>query len=74
MDKLFENKTFFENMKRIVEVSQERGCWKPNEMTAIGEVWSDLEKILKYIQENIPKEDKLEETLEEDKLNQSDIE
>ena len=73
MDKLFENKTFFENMKRVVEVSQERGCWKPNEMTAIGEVWSDLEKILKYIQENIPKEDKLEETLE-DKLNQSDIE
>ena len=74
MNKLFENKTFFENMKRVVEVSQERGCWKPNEMTAIGEVWSDLEKILKYIQENIPEEDKLEETLEEDKLNQSDIE
>ena len=60
-------------MKRIVEVSQERGCWKPNEMTAIGEVWSDLEKILKYIQENTPKEETLEEE-EEDKLNQSDIE
>ena len=69
MDKLFENKTFFENMKRVVEVSQERGCWKPNEMTAIGGVWSDLEKILKYIQENTPKEE-----TEEDKLNQSDIE
>tara|TARA_B110000495_G_C22636854_1_gene378408 strand:+ start:219 stop:428 length:210 start_codon:yes stop_codon:yes gene_type:complete len=52
MDKLFENKTFFENMKRVVEVSQDRGCWKPNEMTAVGEVWSDLEKILKYIKEN----------------------
>ena len=74
MDKLFENKIFFENMKRVVEVSQERGCWKPNEMTAIGEVWSDLEKILKYIQENTPKEETKEETLEEDKLNQSDIE
>ena len=69
MDKLFENKTFFENMKRVVEVSQERGCWKPNEMTAIGGVWSDLEKILKYIQENTHKEE-----TEEDKLNQSDIE
>ena len=52
MDKLFENKTFFENIKKIVEVSQKRGCWKPVEMTAIGEIWGDLDKILKYIEKN----------------------
>ena len=72
MDKLFENKTFFENMKKVVEVSQERGCWKPNEMTAIGEVWADLEKILNYIQENTPTEET--EEIKEDKVIGDDIE
>ena len=52
MDKLFENKTFFSNIKKILETSQERGCWKPAEMTSIGQVWEDLEKITKYIEAN----------------------
>jgi len=74
MDKLFENKTFFENMKKIVEVSQERGCWKPNELTSIGEVWSDLEKILTYITENTPTENTPTEETKEDKVTGDDIE
>ena len=57
MDKLFENKQFFENIKSIVEVSQQRGCWKASEMTSIGAVWTDINNILTHIQENTPKED-----------------
>ena len=53
MDKIFENKTFFDNIKKILEVSQERGCWKPAEMTSIGQLWEDLDKITKYVDENI---------------------
>jgi len=75
MDKLFENKTFFENIKKILEVSQERGCWKPAEMTSIGQVWEDLDKINKYIEEN-NKEDsnnnKEESNNEEESNNKED--
>jgi len=64
MDKLFENKVFFENMKKVIEVSQERGCWKPNEMKSIGDVWTDLEKILTYIEANQTKEVEVESKVE----------
>ena len=77
MDTLFENKQFFENMKSVVEVSQQRGCWKASEMTSIGAVWTDINNILTYIQENTPKEEnttKEGNTAKENKLNQSDIE
>jgi len=56
MDKLFENKQIFENIKSVVEVSQQRGCWKASEMTSIGAVWTDINNILTYIQDNTPKE------------------
>ena len=52
MDKLLENKQFFSNIKLIIETSQARGCWKPNELQAIGLVWTDLEKILAYVEQN----------------------
>ena len=64
MDKLFENKVFFENMKKVIEVSQGRGCWKPNEMKSIGGVWADLEKILTYIEANQTKEVEVESNVE----------
>ena len=70
MDKLFENKQFFENIKSVVEVSQQRGCWKASEMTSIGALWTDINNILTHIQENTTKE---ENSVKEDKLNQSDI-
>ena len=85
MDKLFENKQLFENIKSVVEVSQQRGCWKASEMTSIGAVWTDINNILTYIQDNTPKEENttventaventtVENTAKEDKLNQSDI-
>ena len=57
MEKLFENKQFFENIKSVVEVSQQRGCWKASEMTSIGAVWTDINNILTHIQENTPKEE-----------------
>ena len=57
MDKLFENKQLFENIKSVVEVSQQRGCWKASEMTSIGAVWTDINNILTYIQDNTPKEE-----------------
>ena len=71
MDKLLENKQFFENIKSVVEVSQQRGCWKASEMTSIGALWTDINNILTHIQENTTKE---ENSAKEDKLNQSDIE
>ena len=71
MDKLLENKQFFENIKSVVEVSQQRGCWKASEMTSIGALWTDINNILTHIQENTTKE---ENSVKEDKLNQSDIE
>ena len=70
MDKLLENKQFFENIKSVVEVSQQRGCWKASEMTSIGALWTDINNILTHIQENTTKE---ENSVKEDKLNQSDI-
>ena len=38
-------------MKSIIDVASERGAFKPNEMTAVGTVYSKLETFLKAVAE-----------------------
>ncbi len=52
------------NMIQIIEVSQARGCWKPQEMKNIGTTYNSLCEILK----------KLEDTLNDSKLNNNEEE
>ncbi len=38
------------NLKRIVEVSQDRGCWKAEEMKDIGITYNNVSEIVKQLQ------------------------
>ena len=38
------------NLKQIVEVSQDRGCWKAEEMKDIGITYNNVSEIVKQLQ------------------------
>lgn len=53
----------YENMKQIIEVSQQRGCWKASEMKDIGITYESILQKLTEINDlvNTPNTPELEE-------------
>jgi hypothetical protein len=41
-----EQAQIYENMKQIIEVSQQRGCWKASEMKDIGITYEIINKLV----------------------------
>ena len=48
-----EQKQIYENMKQIIEVSQQRGCWKASEMKDIGISYETITRFLKELDDTI---------------------
>jgi hypothetical protein len=53
----------YENMKQIIEVSQQRGCWKASEMKDIGITYESILQKLTEVNDlvNTPNTPELEE-------------
>lgn len=56
------------NVKQIVDVSKERGCWKDDELEGIKKTYHNVSEILKQLQER----DERFEEIKEEKENQTD--
>tara|TARA_B110001469_G_C9550011_1_gene272911 strand:+ start:19 stop:219 length:201 start_codon:yes stop_codon:yes gene_type:complete len=61
-------KDIYENMKQIIEVSQQRGCWKASEIKSIGILY---ETIVKQLDES-NKSNKSNKSYESDESDESD--
>ena len=53
----------FKNMKQIIDISKQRGCWKDEELKDIGITYHNVCEILRQLQEREPK--RFEEIVEE---------
>jgi len=52
------------NVKQIIDVSKERGCWKDEELKEIGTTYHNVSEILKQLQE---RDERFEEIKEDAK-------
>lgn len=52
------------NVKQIIELSKERGCWKDEELKEIGTTYHNVSEILKQLQE---RDERFEEIKEDAK-------
>jgi len=46
----------FKNVKQIIDVSKERGCWKDEELKEIGTTYHNVSEILRQLQAKQPQE------------------
>jgi hypothetical protein len=53
------------NVKQIIDVSKERGCWKDEELKEIGITYHNVSEILKQLQADQPEEPKRFEEIKE---------
>ena len=60
------------NLKQIIDVSKERGCWKDEELKDIGITYHNVCEIAKQLQANQPEEPKRFEEIKEDPVKEVD--
>ena len=58
------------NVKQIVDVSKERGCWKDEELKDIGITYHNVCEIARQLEAEQPQEPKRFEEIKEEKANQ----
>ena len=60
------------NVKQIVDVSKERGCWKDEELKDIGITYHNVCEIARQLEAEQPQEPKRFEEIKEEKAEHSD--
>ena len=53
------------NVKQIIDVSKERGCWKDEELKEIGTTYHNVSEILKQLQERDERFEEVDKKLDE---------